>query len=754
MLNVYSRSLLVSIFSLSITFAQTEWTRYEGNPVLVPGGLGETTTIGQASIVFKDSLYHMWYASTDHPEGWNPQIFYASSYDGISWTKLGTGPVVALGPDTAWDSRRAHWPEVIAEDSLFRMWYAGRGSGQQWHIGHAESTDGVTWEKYIHNPVLSESVSDLTMHGIVQPCVLKIDDVYHMWYSALDGNVPARASIYYATSLDGLNWDIYNGNPILMWGEAGEYDSEQCGRPQVLLINGQFHMWYLAWDTIYQTLGYATSPDGINWTKWPDNPIMTPDPTTWEGVNVAVNDVHYAPDGTLRMWYEGGASFVVKSIGYATAQFAPYYPGDRLLSIPRAAWVAGDTVQVPVLLSESYDVAGIDFTLAYDTSLLAFHSIDTASLTSNFLLASNETAPGTLAVAMAAPYPLAISSEAVAAVMDFAIAPDAAIGTTTPIHFLSAALADTSGYALEVATQDGSVLVTWQGDLNFDGLISSGDAVVTLRICVGAHDPTPQEFAMADRDNNGVVEEIDALCLLQTAVGLGCSMEGGDSELVVELQSPHVSGTQGSEVVIPIQLSMADQLAAGSLELALPSDLVTAISITPGDLLVEGYTAWNRDGDIVRLGFLTAEGLPRAEGVLVNLHLTLGSDLDEQALEISGRLFDARSRTMDLDIVLSTDDGMHPAPGEYSLAPAYPNPFNPATTIRYELPEAVPVQLLVYDLLGREVTRLVEAAQSPGSYEVPWDGTDAFGRSLTSGIYITRLVTPEYSKSIKLVLLK
>ncbi|MFC1546930.1 cohesin domain-containing protein [Candidatus Neomarinimicrobiota bacterium] len=758
-----NRILMISIFSLSLAYAQTEWLRYEGNPVLVPGGLGESTTVGQASVVFTDSIYHMWYASTDHPEGWNPQIFYAFSYDGIDWTKRGEGPVVPLGPDPAWDSKRAHWPEVIVEDSLFRMWYSGRGPDLKWHIGYAVSADGITWEKYIHNPVLSDSGGNaFTEQGLVDPCILKIDDVYHMWYSGLGSGVPATASVHYATSLDGLNWDNYDGNPVLVWGAADEFDSEQCGVSQVLLIYGQFHMWYLAWDGIRQTIGYATSPDGINWTKWPENPIMTADPTSWEGENVAVDDVHYAPDGTLKMWYEGGGTFYSKSIGYATAQFAPYFPGDRFLSISRAVWVAGDTVHVPVLLSESNDVAGIDFTISYDTSLLTFSSIDTTSLTSGFLIASNETAPGTLAVALAAPYPLSLSTEAAVALMDFVISPDATVGISTPVRFLTAALADTSGSALELATQDGSVLVTWPGDLNFDGMISSGDAVVTLRICIGAHDPTPREFAMADRDSNGVVEVIDALCLLQTAVGLGCSMEGGDSELVVELISPQISGTRGSEVVIPIQLSLADQLAAGSLELALPPDLVTAISITPGDLLVEGYTAWNRDAGILRLGFLTAQGLPRAEGVLVNLHLTLGSDLDEHTLEISAdRLFDARGRSMDLDIVLATDDGMHPVPGQYSLAPAYPNPFNPATTIRYELPAAVPVRLIVYDLLGREVTRLVEAAQSRGSYEVPWDGTDALGRSLTSGIYIARLlvpptagVTPEYSESIKLVLLK
>jgi predicted GH43/DUF377 family glycosyl hydrolase len=743
---LYRKSiLLISIFSLSIAFAQTEWIRYEGNPVLVPGGPGESVTAKEATVVFMDSIYHMWYSATDHPDGWNLQIFYAWSYDGINWTKLGDGPVVTLGPDTAWDAKKVYWSEVIFEDGLFKMWYSARGADLKYHIGYAESNDGITWEKYAQNPILSDSEgSAFDDNGAIQPSILKIDDLYHMWYTGVGSSVPSVVVIQYATSLDGLSWECYSGNPVLQLGAPGEFDSWQCGRPKVLLIEGQFHMWYDAYDGDRQTVGYATSLDGINWTKWPGNPIFTADTSSWEAWQVAMNDVLYSPDGTLQMWYQAGESIYLTSIGYATSHLAPIITADRILTTGKTAWVAGDTVQVPVLLSESYDVAGIDFTLSYDTAVLTFASIDTTSLTSVFLVASNETAPGTLAVAMAAPYPLSISGEsATVAVMDFVIAPDATIGTITPVRF-------TAGMALEVSTEDGSIMVTWPGDLNFDGMISSGDAVVTLRICVGAHEPTPREFAMADRDSNGVVEEIDALCLLQTAVGLGCSMEGGDSELMVELIRPEISGTQGSDVVIPIHLSLADQLAAGSLELALPPDLVTAISITPGDLLAEGYTAWKRDAGILRLGFLTADGLPQAEGVLVNLHLTLANDLDEHELEInSARLFDARGRTMDLDIVLATGDGTHPIPGQYSLSPAYPNPFNPATTIRYELPHASEVSLIVYDLIGREVVRLVDGYLEPGYREVQWDG-----REFASGIYIARLVTPDYSKSIKMVLMK
>jgi alkaline phosphatase len=100
-------------------------------------------------------------------------------------------------------------------------------------------------------------------------------------------------------------------------------------------------------------------------------------------------------------------------------------------------------------------------------------------------------------------------------------------------------------------------------------------------------------------------------------------------------------------------------------------------------------------------------------------------------------------------------------PAVFRLAQNYPNPFNPITTIRFELPLASPVYLGVYDLLGREVTRLVQGTQLPGFYESYWDGRDQNGRSVPSGIYIARLLVPPtagatsgYSKSIKMLLLK
>ncbi len=95
-----------------------------------------------------------------------------------------------------------------------------------------------------------------------------------------------------------------------------------------------------------------------------------------------------------------------------------------------------------------------------------------------------------------------------------------------------------------------------------------------------------------------------------------------------------------------------------------------------------------------------------------------------------------------------------PIPTEFALHQNYPNPFNPNTTIRYDLPKAGDVTLVVYDLLGREVARLLDGYLEAGYHQVEWNGKGRDRRELSSGVYIVRLVSPGYNKSIKLVLLK
>ena len=89
-------------------------------------------------------------------------------------------------------------------------------------------------------------------------------------------------------------------------------------------------------------------------------------------------------------------------------------------------------------------------------------------------------------------------------------------------------------------------------------------------------------------------------------------------------------------------------------------------------------------------------------------------------------------------------------PTSYSLYNNYPNPFNPTTTIRFDIPERTDVELVVYDILGRRVKTLVNnEVKNPGRYDITFNGG-----GLASGIYIYRLTTNNYTQSRKMMLVK
>ena len=88
-------------------------------------------------------------------------------------------------------------------------------------------------------------------------------------------------------------------------------------------------------------------------------------------------------------------------------------------------------------------------------------------------------------------------------------------------------------------------------------------------------------------------------------------------------------------------------------------------------------------------------------------------------------------------------------PTEYSLSNAYPNPFNPTTKIRFDIPKTSLVKLVVYDILGREVTVLVNKEMKPGRYETIFDAHD-----LASGVYLFRIKAGNYNKVSKMILIK
>jgi hypothetical protein len=94
-------------------------------------------------------------------------------------------------------------------------------------------------------------------------------------------------------------------------------------------------------------------------------------------------------------------------------------------------------------------------------------------------------------------------------------------------------------------------------------------------------------------------------------------------------------------------------------------------------------------------------------------------------------------------------------PSRFALYPNVPNPFNPSTTIRFDLPQAGEVELTIYDVSGRLVNTLLNGVLMPaGLSEVAWGGIDADGRSVPAGVYLYRLYVGGYSETKRMVLVK
>ena len=119
------------------------------------------------------------------------------------------------------------------------------------------------------------------------------------------------------------------------------------------------------------------------------------------------------------------------------------------------------------------------------------------------------------------------------------------------------------------------------------------------------------------------------------------------------------------------------------------------------------------------------------------------------------------SKDGDLWLIKTNSNGSKLATGStiqlvtgFHLYEPYPNPFNPTTTISYDLPEQAQVTLGIYDLLGKKIKTLVNQSQDAGNKIAMWDGTDDLGRQVSAGVYLYQIQAGEFTQTRKMLFLK
>ena len=213
-------------------------------------------------------------------------------------------PVIVLGPNSTYWEEDINRPVVLRRGQMYHMWYTGQAKGQSW-IGYATSDDGVSWERQSPEPVISPDV-EWEKTSVMCPFVLwdEAQGIYRMWYSGGDQYEPDAMG--YATSKDGIHWTKLAANPVFRPDTRYEWEQHKVTAGQVVLVDGWHYMFYIGFrDVDHAQIGLARSKDGVaDWERFPSNPIISPTPDGWDA------DACYKPyvvddGGRWLLWYNG-----------------------------------------------------------------------------------------------------------------------------------------------------------------------------------------------------------------------------------------------------------------------------------------------------------------------------------------------------------------------------------------------------------------------------------------------------------------
>ncbi len=352
------------------TNSQTKWFKYEGNPVLEvsPPGSWKSTGVLITRVILRDSVLHAWHAAND---GTYRRVGYMTSRDGIHWTADSGNPVLDLGAEGTWDHREATMPYVTVAASKYHMWYQGY-DGVKLRIGYAISPDGKLWTKHTANPALMAGPSTWDGQYVGFPSVLgpHANGRYQMWYSGNEDTAGYHIQIGLAMASNPTFWEKYPG-PVLPTGSPGSWDDRSLIMHRVLRVGRIYEMWYAGSRGVFSTsqTGYATSPDGIHWTKDPGNPVLLHGPVgSWDDQAAFIGDVLF--DGSMyRMWYGGFDGSVVRT-GYAISPKGTEVnvSADRIYVVP-----GRDSVLVSVRVN---DPLGLSFSAEFQSKEKKVDSVE------------------------------------------------------------------------------------------------------------------------------------------------------------------------------------------------------------------------------------------------------------------------------------------------------------------------------------------------------------------------------------------
>ncbi len=438
------------------------------------------------------------------------------------------------------------------------------------------------------------------------------------------------------------------------------------------------------------------------------------------------------------------------------------------LTWPGSSCILGDTVttDLAIGLSQGNELSSADIQVSYDITFFDLISVAKApgfyEDDENVSLVYNDV-NGIVNISLAASWPLNTDDNYKAVRFGFVVQESLA-DTTVLFDIPSVSIneddyfyTDFSGYT------DIDILTQSLGDVSLNGEISSYDASLILQYLVGNTELSTIQLWNGDVSGLEGTTAYDASLIQQYMVGLidifpadtGSFSAPASGTITMEDQEIFA----GMQVAIPLLLTGGDDILSFEKSVVYNTDHLTFIEVEWSNLLGEFIIVTNdQDGE---LKFAGSGSLPDGEeGVFATFHFVVNEDFEENETAVTVQrsrwneesiLTDATSATLTKSLGTGDEKLL---PENFALHQNYPNPFNPVTTLRYDLPENSLVNIIIYDLLGRQVKTLVNQTQDAGFKSIIWDATNDYGKPVSAGVYLYKIQAGDFVQTNKMVLLK
>ena len=317
--------------------------------------------------------------------------------------------------------------------------------------------------------------------------------------------------------------------------------------------------------------------------------------------------------------------------------------------------------------------------------------------------------------------------------------------------------------------QSGFLQIGKPGDLA-GGTLSAGDGQINILDIVKAVQfvlgviPTPNDpfaFFLADANEDGNLNVLDIVFMVRSfldnnqptvkTVAAAAPVE----PVVIGLSA--LQSLDDGQIVLPVSIDADGAVAAFQATITF-----NAAQITIGTPRLTGHAErltlqhQTIDGTLRPLAYSTdGQQLSAGTGAVVLIPVTLANEQSLPTVTLTEVIL-ADSQAGLITSHIGTESVQVKAlPTSFALSNNRPNPFNPGTTISYEVPQAAHITLTVYNLLGQEVIRLLDEVRQPGRYTLTWNGRNTRQSGVASGIYLYRVTSSTgYSDTKRMTLLK